>query len=133
MRVIDQLDSYQRGHRWVGLSLAILYKLIDDQATSLAAMITYYGMVSLFPLLLLLTTCLGFALSNDPDLQQSVLHSALRDFPVIGDQLGQNVHSLSGSTTGLVIGIAGSLYGALGVSLAVQNAMNKIWAIPRAE
>lgn len=131
--VTARLDAYQQDHRWAGLPLAVIYKLIDDQATSLAAMLTYYGMVSLFPLLLLFTTCLGFALSGDPSLQHSVLHSALREFPIIGDQLGQNVHSLHGSVAGLVVGILGSLYGGLGVALATQNVMNKIWGVPRAE
>lgn len=131
--VVKSLDDYQRRTRWLGWPLAVVYKLVDDQATALAAMITYYGFVSLFPLLLLLVTCLGFAMTGNPDLQQRVLHSALREFPVIGDQIGQNVHSLHGSVTGLVVGICGSLYGGLGVALAIQNAMNKIWAIPRAE
>ena len=62
-----------------------------------------------------------------------MLHSALRDFPIIGDQIGENIHSLQGSTFGLVVGIVGSLYGALAVGVAAQNAMNKIWAVPRAE
>jgi membrane protein len=131
--VLRWLDDQQRRRRWAGLPLAVVYKMVDDQATFLAALITYYGFVSLFPLLLLLVTVLGFALSGNAELQQEVLHSALRDFPVIGDQIGQNIHSLQGSTFGLVVGVVGSLYGALGVGLAAQNAMNKIWAVPRAE
>jgi YihY family inner membrane protein len=127
------LDDQQRRRRWAGLPLAVVYKMVDDQATYLAAMITYYGFVSLFPLLLLLVTILGFALSGNPGLQEAVVDSALRDFPIIGDQIGANVHSLNGSATALVVGIVGSLYGALGVGVAAQNAMNKIWAVPRAE
>jgi membrane protein len=133
MGVIRWLDDQQRRRGWAGLPLAVVYKMVDDQATALAAMITYYGFVSLFPLLLLLVTILGFALSGNADLQQDVLHSALRDFPVIGDQIGQNIHSLQGSALGLVVGIVGSVYGALSVGVAAQNAMNKIWAVPRAE
>jgi membrane protein len=130
---IGWLDEQQRRRPWVGLPLAVVYKMVDDQATYLAAMITYYGFVSLFPLLLLLVTILGFALSDNPSLQASVLDSALKDFPIIGDQIQANIHSLNGSVTALVLGIAGSLYGALGVGVAAQNAMNKIWAVPRAE
>jgi inner membrane protein YhjD len=133
MGVATQLDEHQRRHSSVALPLAVVYKLIDDQGTMLAAMITYYGFVSLFPLLLLLVTCLGFALTDNPGLQQQVLHSALRDFPVLGDQLAENVHSLHGSTAAVVVGIVGSLYGGLGVSMALQNALNKVWAVPRAE
>jgi YihY family inner membrane protein len=130
--VIGWLDDQQRRHTWLGLPLAVVYKMVDDQATFLAAMITYYGFLSLFPLLLLLVTILGFALSGNPALQEQVLDSALRDFPIIGDQIGQNIQSLQGSTLGLVVGTVGSVYGALGVGVAAQNATNKIWAVPRA-
>jgi membrane protein len=133
MGIVRWLDHQQRRRSWVGVPLAVVYKMVDDQATYLAAMITYYGFISLFPLLLLLVTLLGFALAGNAGLQQAVLHSALRDFPIIGDQIEQNIHSLHGNTTGLAVGIIGSIYGALGVGIAAQNAMNKIWAVPRAE
>src|SRR3954451_18805526 len=110
MGVIRWLDDLQRRRGWAGLPLAVVYKMVDDQATYLAAMITYYGFISLFPLLLLLVTILGFALSGNAGLQQQVLHSVLRDFPIIGDQIGQNIRSLQGSTVGLVVGIVGSVY-----------------------
>jgi YihY family inner membrane protein len=87
--------------------------------------------LSLFPLLLLLVTVLGFLLSGDPQLQRQVLDSALSQFPVIGTQLGQNVHSLKGSTLALVVSVLTSLYGGLGVAQAGQAAMNRIWAVPR--
>ncbi|MCW2716772.1 YihY/virulence factor BrkB family protein [Pseudonocardia sp.] len=132
MGVTRWLDDRQRRHHCAALPLAVVYKTIEDQGTYLAALIAYYGFISLFPLLLLLVTSLGFALSGNTALQQEVLHSALRDFPVIGDQIVENIHSLHGSTTGLVIGIAGSAYGAVQVGIAAQNAMNKIWAVARA-
>src|ERR1700735_4450065 len=95
------------GTRWVGLPLAVLYKFCDDQGTYLAAQITYYGFVALFPLLLLLATILGYALHGNPHLQRQVLDSALAQFPVIGDQIVTNIRSFHGSIVGLVIGILG--------------------------
>ena len=95
-------------------------------------MITYYAFLSLFPLLLLLTSVLGFALHNDPDLQDRVLDSALSRLPVIGQQIADNVQSLRGSTVAVVVGVLGGLYGSLGVVQAAQNAFNKVWAVPRA-
>jgi hypothetical protein len=56
-----RLDTFQRTHRWAGLTLAVIYKFVDDQGTYQAALLTYYGFVSLFPLLLLAVTILGFA------------------------------------------------------------------------
>jgi membrane protein len=128
--MISRLDGYQRRHRWLGMPLGVLYKFVEDQGSYQAALLTYYGFVSLFPLLLLLTTALGFALHGSPHLQQQVLHSALGQFPVIGDQIGANIHSFHGNTFALVVGIVGSVYGALGVAQAAQNALNRIWAVP---
>jgi membrane protein len=126
-----RLDRLQRRHPGVGFPLAVVYKFVDDQGSYLTAMITYYGFLSLFPLLLLLTSVLGFALEGDPRLQEQVLDSALSRLPVIGQQIGENVHSLQGSGIALAVGIVGSVYGSLGVVQAAQNAFNKVWAVPR--
>jgi len=128
---VARFDAYQQEHRWVGLPLAVVYKFFDDQGGYLVALITYYAFLSLFPLLLVLVTTLGFVLSGDPALQQRVLESALAQFPVIGTQLGQNVRSLRGNGVALVIGLAASLYGGLGVAQAAQAALNRVWAVPR--
>jgi membrane protein len=131
MTMVSRADAYQRQHRWAGLPLAVLYKFADDQGTYLAAQITYYGFVALFPLLLLLATILGYALHGNEHLQRQVLDSALAQFPVIGDQITENIRSFHGSVAGLVIGIAGCLYGGLGIVQAVQNTLNKVWGVPR--
>jgi len=130
-RITRALDRFQRRHRWAGLPLAVLYKFIDDQGNVLAALITYYAFISLFPLLLLLVTVLGYALHGNEHLQAQVFNSALSQFPVIGDQLRTNIDPLHGKVLGLVVGILGSVYGGLGVAQACQNAMNKVWAVPR--
>jgi membrane protein len=95
------------------LPLAVIYKFVDDEGAYLAALLTYYGFVSLFPLLLLAVTILGFVLTGNPAAQQAVVNSALRNFPVIGDQIASNVHSIHGNVTALVVGIVVSLYGGL--------------------
>jgi YihY family inner membrane protein len=128
--VTEKLDSLQRRHPAAGFPIAVVYKYVDDSGPYLAALITYYGFVSLFPLLLLLSTILGHVLAGNPELQQRVIDSALSQFPVVGDQLGQP-RELSGGVLGVVVGVLGSLYGGLGVAQAVQYAMNTAWAVPR--
>ncbi len=127
----ERLDRLQRRRPWAGFPLAVVYKFADDQGSYLAALIAYYGFLSLFPLLLLLVTILGFFLDSDPRLQAELLDSALAQFPVIGTQLRDNVQSLSGSGAGLAFGIVVTLYGCLGVAGAAQNAFNRAWAVPR--
>ncbi|HEY2296368.1 MAG TPA: YihY/virulence factor BrkB family protein [Jatrophihabitans sp.] len=132
MGLVERLDRYQRRHSRAGLPIAVVYKFIDDQGTYLAAIITYYGIVSLFPLLLLLSTILNFVLEGEPELQQRVLDSALGQFPVVGDQL-KDPNGITGSGIALAVGIIGTIYGGLGVAQAAQNAMNTIWRVPRNE
>jgi membrane protein len=128
--VTERLDRFQRKHRWAAFPLAVAYKYFDDFGAYLAALLTYYAFVSLFPLLLLLSTVLGIVLSGHPSLQHEVLTSTAHQFPVIGGDLAQPKR-LGGGVIGLVVGIAGSLYGGLGVAQAFQYAANTMWGVPR--
>lgn len=126
----DRLDRLQRRHPAAGFPIAVVYKYVDDSGPYLAALITYYAFVSLFPLLLLMSTVLGLVLQDDPELQARLIDSALSQFPVVGDQLG-TPEQLSGGLVGVLVGVLGSLYGGLGVAQAVQYAMNTAWSVPR--
>jgi membrane protein len=128
--VAERLDGFQRKHRWAGFPLAVLYKYVDDFGTYLAALLTYYGFLSLFPFLLLISTILGFVLAGDARLQHEVLASALHQFPVIGGDLAQPKR-LGGGLVGLAVGILGSLYGGVRGAQAFQYAMNTVWGVPR--
>ncbi|WP_052434325.1 YihY/virulence factor BrkB family protein [Streptacidiphilus melanogenes] len=132
-RALGAVDRWQQRHRAPGFCFGVVKKFGDDRGGQLAALITYYGFAALFPLLLLLTTVLGYALRGDPALQQRVLNSALAHFPVIGDQLRTNIHSLHGSALAVVIGALGLLYGSLGVAQTLQFAMAQVWNIPDVE
>jgi membrane protein len=131
MSISASLDRLQRRRSWLGLPIAVAYKFLDDQGVYLAALIAYYGFLSLFPLLLLSVTILGFVLHHDPGLRERIVTSALSDFPVVGQQIRNDLTAYRGSSLGLVVGIVGSLYGGLGVAQAGQNAMNQIWVVPR--
>src|SRR3954468_8282791 len=130
MTITERVDRYQRRHPGAGFPIAVLYKFSDDDGHFLAALITYYGFLALFPLLLLLSTVLGLLLRGNPDLQQQVLDSALRELPVIGSQLGRP-EELGGGITGLVVGTLVALYGGTGLGQAMQHTMNTAWAVPR--
>ncbi len=130
MGAVERIDGFQRRHPVLGFPLAVIYKFFDDQGIYLAALITYYGFLSLFPLLLLLASILGFALRGDEELRVRILDSALSQFPVIGDQL-RAPQGLQGRGTAIIVGALTAVYGALGVAQALQNAMNIAWAVPR--
>jgi YihY family inner membrane protein len=125
------VDHFQQRRRRLSFAAAVVKKFGDDGAGQLAALIAYYGFASLFPLLLVLVTVLGFVLEGDHQTQDEVLHSALGQFPIIGTQLEGNIHSLTGSPAALAIGVVGLLLGGLGVVGATHNAFNEVWHIPR--
>jgi membrane protein len=129
--VKEKIDSFQQRHAVLAIPLAVVKKFGNDKAGNLAQLIAYSGFFAIFPLLLLFTTILGFILQGDPSAQQSVINSALGQFPIVGKQL--SAHSLSGSGVALAVGIVGSLLGGLGVTLAGQNAFNEVYAVPQRE
>jgi YihY family inner membrane protein len=128
LRPVHAFDRYQQHHTWAAIPMAVLKKFVDDQAGSLAALVAYYAFFSLFPLLLVMVTILGFVLQGDTAAQRSVEHSVLGQFPVIGNQI--HIHALSGHVTSLVIGLLVSLWAGLGVTNAATNAFDRVWAVP---
>jgi YihY family inner membrane protein len=129
-RVMHRVDRMQRGNRYLGFVVGIIRKFGDDRGSALSAELAYYGFVSLFPLLLVTVTVMGFVLQGNHRMQRDLLDSALSDFPVIGTQLRQNVHALRGNGIVLAIGLVASLWGALGVTQVAQYTMAQVWAVP---
>ncbi len=121
-------DRRQQQHPRLSFLAAVIKKFGDDQGGQLAALIAYYAFVSLFPLLLVLVTVLGFVLQGDPGEQKRILDGALGQFPLISDQL--KLQSLTGSSFGLAIGVLGSLVAGMGITGAAQSAFNRIWSVP---
>ena len=128
--LVDRVDDFQQRHPVVAFPLAVTYKFFDDQGNYLAAIITYYAFIAIFPLLLIASSVLGLVLRGNPELRQELLTSALRQFPIVGTQLGAP-EGLQGSTSAVVIGTLTAIYGVQGLGLAAQNAANVTWAVPR--
>jgi membrane protein len=128
LRPVRALDAYQQRHRWLGIPLAVFKKFGNDQGGNLAALVAYFAFFSLFPLLLVFVTILGFVLQGDPHLQASIENSVRSQFPSIGRSL--QLSALRGHAIVLVIGVITSLLSGLGVTNAAQNAMDRVWAVP---
>jgi len=128
--VVRRIDKFQQRHVVVAFPFAVFQKFGNDQAGGKAALMAYYGLFSLFPLLLLFATILGFVLSGHPHLQAQLTNSALGNFPIIGAQLRSQTHSLRGSGAALAVGVFGTIYGVQGIGQAAENAMNTVWNVP---
>ena len=128
---MSALDRFQQRHRALAIAVAVGRKFGDDEGGNLTALIAYRAFFSLFPLLLLLTSVLGFVLADDPGLRKDAVDSVLGQFPVVGEQI--RIGSLEGSGVALAVGIVGSLWAGLGVVLATGEALDRIWGVPRGE
>jgi YihY family inner membrane protein len=129
--LLARIDRFQRPRPWLAIPVAVIKKFGDDGANREAALIAWWGFFSLFPLLLLFTAILGFVLAGDPGAARSIRTSALSNFPVVGPSLAQG--RLGGSVTALTIGIVGALLSGTSVTMAAQDAFNKVYAVPKRE
>jgi membrane protein len=129
-RLRRRLDAHQRRRRSLAFPYAVVKKFGEDEAGRLSALIAYYGFFSLFPLMLVLVTVLGYVLADDPELQADIVDSTLSQFPVIGQQIQENVGSLDGDPFALAFGIVGALWAGLGALRAMEHAMDDVWDVP---
>lgn len=130
---IRRIDGFQQRHLVPSFVFGVVKKFGDDNAGNLVVQVTYTMFVTVFPLLLLLVTILGIVLAGNPSDRARVLHSALGQFPIIGQQLGHNLHAIKRSSVfGLVFGIVGLVYGSTGLAQAGLYSMEQIWNIPAA-
>ena len=130
-KAVAAADRVQRRRPWLAVPVAVWKKFGDDQAGNLAALITYYGFLAIFPLLLVFVTVLSITLKDNLALQRSLVNSALAQYPVIGPEIHGNLGSLSAKGLPLAVGIVVLLLGARGVAGAMQNALCEVWGIPR--
>lgn len=129
-KILRRADRQHQQRAWIAFPYAVIKKFGDDHAGNLAALIAYYGFLSLFPLMLVFVTLLGMFLADNPELQDTIKASALADFPVLGEEIRKNVRSLRGSGLALGIGLALALWAGLGVMKVMQTAMNTVWNVP---
>jgi YihY family inner membrane protein len=130
-RRMQAADRFQQQHPVLAFPAAVWSKFNDDQAGNLAALIAYYAFAALFPLLLILVTVLNIVLKNNPSLRDSLLESALSQYPVIGPHIKASLGAIPGTGLPLFIGIVFLLFGCRGVAGAMQNALCEIWGIKR--
>ncbi len=132
-RMLRRTDDFQRTHAVLAFPFAVLKKFGDDRASQLAALISYYGFFSLFPLLLLFVTVVALVVRDDPALRQRLLDSAVSQFPIVGTRIGRTIDELTKSSFTLSVGIIGALWSGTAVVAAAQHAMDEVWDVPRVE
>ena len=127
-RVIAWADGLQRRHGVLGFPYAVVKKYGDDAGGREAALITYYGFLNIFPLLLLGVAVLTRVLASHPDLRErlvtAVVPAALRA------TVEHSLATLPTLTIPFVIGLIGLLFSGTGVVFSVYQTLNHVAAVP---
>lgn len=129
-RLIGRIDKFQQQRKWLAIPFAIFKKGGDDKAGYQGALMTYYGFVSLFPILIIATLFIDLVSQRNPELHERLLQSVTDYFPAIGGDLQSSVHTSSGTGLGLILGLLVTIYGTRGIANAVRHAMDHVWLVP---
>jgi len=129
--LVDRADAWQQHHRGSAFLVAVLLRYREDRGRDYGVLLTYYGFVSLFPLLMVLVTVLGIVLDHNAELRDRILDSVFARIPVLGVQLRDSTTGLSSSGWLLVIGLLVAIWSGLAVAKRAEDALNLQWGVPR--
>jgi membrane protein len=120
-----------RGRSWFGVLKRTVTEFKKDNLTDWAAALTYYGILALFPALLVLVSLIGLAGQNTAQsLIDNIAGAAPGSAKTIITNAIQNLQNSKGSAGILfIVGIAGALWSASGYVGAFSRASNAIYEV----
>jgi YihY family inner membrane protein len=133
-RAIRRIDRTQQRFTPTAFVFGVVKKFGDDNGGVLVANLTYTAFTTLFPLLLVFTTILGLVAAINPGFRQAATDAVANQFPIIGHTLTTQVGQLKRSSLiGLIIGLAVTIWGSMGLAQAGLYTMGKVWNLPGPE
>jgi membrane protein len=126
-RIIAWADRMQRAHGVLGFPYAVVKKYGDDEGGRQAALITYYGFLSIFPLLLLGVAVLSRVLADHPDLRQRLIDEIVPQ--ALRSTVEHSLATLPTSTIPFVVGLIGLLFSGTGVVFSAYQTLNHVAAV----
>lgn len=127
---------------WERLQRVPLVRLVRDVASrsgrenggQMAAALTYYAFLSIFPLLLLALSVAGFALSGNEVAQRRWVERLTSAIPGLGDLIERNLRAVvEGRTAGGILAALGLLWSGMGIVGAARTSLARIWRRPMAQ
>lgn len=129
--LLQRLNQLQLKHKPLGFLLAVQKKYSDDNGGYQSALVTYYGFLSLLPLLVVAISVAQLTIFRGTGLKSRIPETLNSYFPLLGTQLAKNVHAERGASIALVVSLVITFYGATGIASVFQYVINHIWEIPR--
>ncbi len=104
----------------------------DNHGDHLAAAITYFSFLAIFPLILLAASVAGFVLSSHVHLRDELFSQIAKNVPgSFGDTLTTTINSAISHRAGVgVIGVVGLLLTGLGWIANLRTAIDTVWGLP---
>jgi uncharacterized BrkB/YihY/UPF0761 family membrane protein len=127
-RIIAWADRLQRKHGVLGFPYAVVKKYGDNEGGRQAALITYYGFLSIFPLLLLGVAVLSRVLADHPDLRQRLITAIVPQ--ALRSTVEHSLATLPTSTIPFIVGLIGLLLSGTGVVFSAYQTLNHVAAVP---
>lgn len=111
------------------VTVASRYK--DQGGDREAAALTYLGFLSLFPLILLSASVLGFVVRNAATVRQSIVRASERLIPGAAGPVAESVDAITRRATTIgVVALLGLVWTALGITGALRDALERIFEAP---
>ena len=125
----NRFDRWQQGVPVVAFPISVWLRYREDRCYEYAALLSYYGFFSIFPLLTVVVTIIGFVLRDNPTLRDELLATVFAQVPVVGDALAREIDGLEGSGAVLLVAIGFTLWAGIGVVRVAQDAFNTMWSV----
>lgn len=130
-RGIRKVDGWQRRFGPAAFVFGVTKKFGDDNGGVLVTNLAFTAFLSMFPLLLVLTTILGLVASHSDKVRKEVINAVSDQVPLIGHTLTESVQQLErNSVIGLIFGLITLLWGASGLAQAGLFTMEQVWNLP---
>jgi uncharacterized BrkB/YihY/UPF0761 family membrane protein len=126
-RIMAWADRLQRKHGVLGFPYAVVKKYGDDAGGRQAALITYYGFLSIFPLLLLGVAVLSRVLDDHPDLRERLINASVPE--ALRSTVEHSVATLPTSAIPFAVGLVGLLLSGTGVVFSAYETLNHVAAV----
>jgi membrane protein len=123
-RVKAATDATRERHAWVDHLMRAKAHYDEIRGDRLAAAVTYFSFLSLFPLLILAYAVLGYLVEFFPGVRANVTSFLSEQFP------GVDVEQIAGARrTAGVIGLVGLLLAGLAWVSALREALRAVWGL----
>jgi membrane protein len=126
-RITRWADDQQRRHAFLGFPYAVIKKYGDDAGVRHAALITYYGFLSIFPAMLLVVAVTSRILQANQALRDDLIDEIVPE--QFHDVVDEGLASMPDKGWPYVVGVIGLLYAGTGVVSSAYVTVNHLVGI----